>query len=298
MYSQIAANKRKTWLLIAIFTAVVVAVGYAFGQYTGGGYGMLVFAALVSGTMTLVSYFAGDKIALATSGAKPVTREHSPYLHRLVENLAIAAGMPMPKLYLIQAPQINAFATGRDPQHASIAVTTGAIEQLQNEELEGVLAHELSHISNYDIRLMTVVIVLVGIVTLLSDFFFRLRWYGGSSSDRRSDKGNANGVLMLVGFIALILAPIIGKLIQLAISRRREFLADASGSLLTRYPDGLASALEKIGSTNQQPMPQAHQATAHLYISSPFGRAGERISRMFSTHPPLAERIKALREMA
>lgn len=297
MYSQIAANKRKTWLLIGIFTLVVLAAGYGFGQYSGGGYGGLVFAAILSAAMTLTSYYAGDKIALGTAGARPVTREQNPYLYRMVENLTITAGLPMPKLYVIAAPQINAFATGRDPQHASIAVTTGAIEQLQNEELEGVLAHELSHISNYDIRLLTVVIVLVGVVTLLSDFFFRLRWYGGSGSNRRSGGRNANGILMLVGLVALILAPIVGKLIQLAVSRRREFLADASGSLMTRYPEGLARALEKIAASNVAPMAHAHEATAHLYISSPFGAAGQRLARLFSTHPPVAERIKALRNM-
>lgn len=297
MYSQITANKRKTWVLIAIFTAVVLSAGYAFGVSSGSRYGGLVFAGILSAVMTLTSYFAGDKVALAAAGARPVAREQNPYLYRLVENLAITAGLPLPKIYLIEAPQINAFACGRDPKHASIAVTTGAIEKLANEELEGVLAHELSHISNYDIRLMTVVIVLVGIVTLLSDFFFRMRFYGGGS-DRRGGSRGSNGILMLVGLVALILAPIVGRLLQLAVSRRREFLADASGALLTRYPAGLASALEKIGAANVQPMRGAHEATAHLYISSPFGAAGQRLARLFSTHPPLPDRIKALREMA
>lgn len=296
MYSQITANKRKTWLLIALFTVVVLAVGYAFGQSVGGGSSGLVFAAIVSGTMALVSYFAGDKVALAAAGARAVTQQQNPYLYRMIENLAITAGLPMPKVYVMNAPQINAFATGRDPQHASIAVTTGAIEKLHNEELEGVLAHELSHISNYDIRLMMVVIVLVGLVTMLSDLFFRARWYGGGRD--RSDHRGGNPALLVIGLVLIILAPLIGKLIQLAVSRRREFLADASGVLLTRYPEGLARALEKIGAANLTPMRAAHQATAHLYISSPFGTAGQRVARLFSTHPPLEERIKMLRGMA
>ncbi|MDO8559788.1 MAG: M48 family metalloprotease [bacterium] len=295
MYSQITANKRKTWLLIAIFTVVILTAGYAFGEYAGIGYGGLAFAVIVSLTMTLFSYFAGDKVALATAGAKLVDQQQNPYLYRMVENLAITAGLPMPRVYVINDGAINAFATGRDPHHASVAVTTGAMEKLENEELEGVLAHELSHIGNYDIRLMTMVIVLVGLATLLSDLFFRARWYGGSRG--RSDSRGGNGIILVIGMIALILAPILGKLIQLAVSRKREFLADASGALLTRYPEGLARALEKIGATNVAPMRGAHEATAHLYISSPFG-AGNRVAKLFSTHPPLQERIKVLRQMA
>ncbi len=296
MYTEITANKRKTWLLIAIFVGVVLVAGYAFGKWSGSGSGGLGIAAILATVMALVSYYRGDKIALAVARAQPLQREDNPYLYRMLENLTIAAGLPMPKVHLIHDPAINAFATGRDPKHASVAVTTGAIERLENEELEGVLAHELSHIGNYDIRLMTVVIVLVGLVTLLSDWFFRARFYGGSRE--RNNRGNGAAVLALVGLIFLILAPIIGKLIQLAVSRRREFLADASGSLLTRYPEGLARALEKIAATNAGPMRHAHEATAHLYISSPFGQAGKRIARLFSTHPPVEERVKALREMA
>lgn len=296
MYSQITANKRKTWFLVAIFVGVVLVSGYAFGAWSGSGSGGLVIATMVSTVMALVSYFQGDKIALAVARAKPLPREGNPYLHRMIENLAITAGLPLPKVYLIQDPAINAFATGRDPRHAAVAVTTGAIEQLTNEELEGVLSHELSHIGNYDIRLMTMVLVLVGLVTLLSDLFVRMTWYGGSRG--RDSRSRAPAALAIVGLVFLILAPIVGKLIQLAVSRRREFLADASGSLLTRYPEGLARALEKIAAVNVRPMRHAHEATAHLYFSSPFGAGGARLAKLFSTHPPVEERIKALRGMA
>lgn len=299
MYSQITSNKRKTWVLVFIFSVVVLLCGYAFGQYSGSGYGGLTIAAVFSIVMALTSYYAGDKLALSAAGAQPVTAQGNPYVYRMVENLSITGGLPMPKVYLINDPQINAFATGRDPKHASIAVTTGAVEQLENEELEGVIAHELSHIGNYDIRLMTVVIVLVGLVSLLSDWFLRMRWFGGGRNSRDSGgRGNAGAILAIIGLVLIILGPLIGKLIQLAVSRKREFLADASGSLLTRYPEGLARALEKIGQSNINPMRSANHATAHLYISSPFGAAGKRTANLFSTHPPLTERIKALREMA
>lgn len=298
MYSQITANKRKTWLLIAVFVAVLVLIGWAFFQYTGEPVSVSL-AAVLAIAMALFSYYAGDAVALRLAGARPADPQADAYVVRMVENLAITAGLPMPKVYLIADPAINAFATGRDPQHASVAVTTGAIEGLENEELEGVLAHELSHVANYDIRLMTVVIVLVGLASLLSDWFVRMSWYGRGSrgSDRGGRGGGAQGALALVGLVFLILAPIIAKLIQLAVSRRREFLADASGALLTRYPEGLARALEKVGATNVRPMRHAHEATAHLYLSSPFG-AGRRLTRLFSTHPPLAERVAALRQMA
>lgn len=295
MYSQIDSNKRKTWVLIALFTGVMLLIGFAFYQYTGEPVSVSL-AAIIAIAMALFSYYSGDVVALRLSGAKPADPQRDAYVVRLVENLAITAGLPMPKVYLIDDQAINAFATGRDPQHASVAVTTGAIQQLENEELEGVLAHELSHVANYDIRLMTVVIVLVGLASLLSDWFVRMSWGGRGSRSSRDSRGGAQGILVLIGLVFLVLAPIIAKLIQLAVSRRREFLADASGALLTRYPEGLARALEKIGTTNAQPMRHAHEATAHLYISSPFG-AGRRLSKLFSTHPPLPERIAALRQM-
>ena len=298
MYNQISANKRKTILLIAIFIAVVLGLGYLYDYLYGAGYGYggLVMAGMISGVMALTSYFAGDKIALAVSGAKQITKEQNAYLYRIVENLCIAQGMPVPKIHIIQDPAINAFATGRDPKHASIAVTTGALEKLENEELEGVLAHELSHVKNYDIRVMTIVIVLVGIISLLSQWMFRMQYFGGHG--RRNDRGgNAGAILMIIGLVLMILAPIIAELIKLAVSRRREYLADASGALLTRYPEGLARALEKIGA-QKTPLLRANEATAHLYIANPFGNSRKWLTGMFSTHPPIEERIKLLRQMA
>jgi len=298
MYKQIDSNKRKTALLIAIFIIIVFLIGWAFSELTEIGYIGLVIAAVISIVISLASYFHGDKVALLTAGAKgPIKKTDNPYIYRMVENLTITAGLPLPKIYLISDPAINAFATGRNPQHASIAITTGAIEKLENEELEGVIAHELSHIKNYDILLMTIVIVLVGLIVLLSDWFIRIRFWGGGR--RRDSQGGSQlqAILLLGGLVLLILSPIIGKLIQLAISRKREFLADASGALLTRYPEGLARALEKIAAENM-PMKRANNATAHLYIAAPFGRARHFMSKLFATHPPIQERIVALRQMA
>ncbi len=240
MYSQIDTNKRKTWFLIILFIALISALGYFIGYVTGDGNGILIFAIIISIVMSLISYFAGDRVALLSAGAKEISKEDNPYVYRLVENLCLAQGQPVPKVHLIGDPAINAFATGRDPEHASIAITTGAVEKLENEELEGVIAHELSHIKNYDIRLMMIVIILVGIVALISDIFLRSRLWGrGGSSDR--NRGNA--ALMIIGLILIILSPLIAQFIKLAVSRRREYLADASGALLTRYPEGLARAL-------------------------------------------------------
>ena len=291
MYNQITSNKRKSVLLVAMFVAIVLLLGWFIGEYTGYGYGSLVFAAIVSFVMALGSYYAGDKMALSVSGAKgPLKKEDNPYVYRMVENLAITAGLPMPKVYIIADSAPNAFATGRDPQHASIAVTTGIIERLENEELEAVIAHELSHIKNFDIRLMTVVVVLVGIISIIAQWFLRFRIFG---SNDREDRG-AGPIIALFGILTIIISPIIAQLIQLAISRKREFLADASGALLTRYPEGLARALEKI-SAYTAPMKSANSGTAHLFISNPFGKRN--ISNLFSTHPPIEERVKALRTM-
>lgn len=291
MYKQISANKRKTWFLIIVFTIIVLLIGWAFGEYTGSGYGVLVIAGIVAVAMTLTSYFSGDKLALASAGAKgPIQKADNPYVYRMVENLSITAGIPMPKVYIINDSALNAFATGRDPEHASVAVTTGIVEALENEELEGVIAHELSHIKNFDIRLMMIVLVLVGVVVLLSDIFWRWSFFGGS---RRSNR-QGGGVMMVIGLISLIVAPIVAQIIKLAISRKREFLADASGALLTRYPEGLARALEKI--SRSKPMKKSSNATAHLFISNPFGAKSRKgLARMFSTHPPVEERIQALR---
>lgn len=292
MYNQITSNKRKSILLVAIFVAVVLLLGWFIGEYTGYGYGSLVFAGVVSLMMALGSYYGGDKMALSVSGARgPIKKEDSPHVYRLVENLAITAGLPMPKVYVIVDAALNAFACGRDPQHASIAVTTGIMEQLDNEELEGVIAHELSHVKNYDIRLMTIVVVLVGIISILAQWFFRFRFFGGRNE--REERG-AGPIIAILGLLMIIISPIIAQLIQLAISRKREFLADASGALLTRYPEGLARALTKI-SAYTAPMKSANAGTAHLFIANPFGK---RVAGLFATHPPVEERIRALRQMA
>ncbi|MFH2136096.1 MAG: M48 family metallopeptidase [Patescibacteria group bacterium] len=298
MYKQITSNKRKSFLLIAIFIVFVIFLGWIFGQFTGDSYGVIILALIISLVMALASFYGGDKIALWTAGAKgPIQKNDNPYVYRLVENLCITAGLSMPKIYLIPDPAPNAFATGRDPKHASIALTTGLVERLENEELEGVIAHELSHIKNYDIRLMMIVIVLVGIVALLSNWLLRFRFLGGRRNDR--DGGGQIGViLLLVGLVLAIISPLIGKLIQLAVSRKREFLADADGALLTRYPEGLARALEKI-TAYKEPMRKANDATAQRYSSNPFGaKTGKFFHKLFSTHPPAEERIKNLRGMA
>lgn len=291
MYNQIASNKRKTFLLISIFIGIILGLGYVLGQVSGYGQNGIIIAAGISLLMTLVSYYSGDKLALSVSGAKPIQKSDNPYLYRMVENLCITSGLPMPKLYIINDSAINAFATGRDPAHASVAVTTGALQKLQNEELEGVLAHELSHIKNYDIRVMTIVIVLLGTVALLSDWMFRAHFLFGRG---RSDRG-VHPIFLVMSLVLAILTPIIAQLIRLAVSRRREYLADASGTLLTRFPEGLARALEKIN-LDKKPMARASTATAHLFIANPFGAS--KLRTIFSTHPPIEERIKILRKMA
>jgi heat shock protein HtpX len=297
MYKEITSNKRKSFLLIFIFIVFVLFLGWIFGQFTGDTYGALIIAMAVSLIMALTSFYSGDKVALWTAGAEgPLQKSDNPYVYRLVENLCITAGLPMPKIYIIPDPAPNAFATGRDPAHASIALTSGIIETLENEELEGVIAHELSHVKNYDTRLMMIVIVLVGIVALLSNWLLRFRLFGGRRNDH--DNGQLGVILLLVGLVLAILSPLIAQLIQLAVSRKREFLADADGALLTRYPEGLAKALEKI-SAYQKPMLRANDATAHLFIANPFGEQTSKfVHKLFSTHPPTEERIKILRAMA
>ncbi|EKD78482.1 MAG: hypothetical protein ACD_41C00344G0013 [uncultured bacterium] len=292
-YNQISRNKLKSTLLIVGFIAFVIGLGIVLSYAYEGGIGGMILAVIISLVMALISYYAGDKVALLTNGAHgPIKLEDNPYLYRMVENLAITAGLPMPKVYLIADTSPNAFATGRDPEHASVAVTTGILEALKNEELEGVLAHELSHIKNYDIRLMTVVIICVGIVNLLAQIFLRVGGFSGHGRNRNQ----VGFAFALVGLILLIFSPIIAKLIQLAVSRKREFLADASGALLTRYPEGLARALEKIDSAGQ-PLQRANSATAHLFFANPFG-SHRRWLNVFSTHPPVAERVAALRSIA
>jgi len=295
MYKQIDSNRHKTIILIAIFIVFIASLGYLFGRLTGFGYWGLIIAIIISVLMSLFSYYKGDKVALWTAGAKEIRKQDNPYVYRMVENLCITAGLPLPKIYIINDPAPNAFATGRDPKHASIALTTGIINMLENEELEGVIAHELSHIKNYDIRLMTIVIILVGIVALLANWLIRARLFGFNKNDDR-DSGQIGAILMIAGLILAILSPLIAQLIQLAISRKREFLADANGALLTRYPEGLARALEKI-SSYKQPLKRASKATAHMYIINPFAGTKKFWAKAFSTHPPVKERIKVLRNM-
>lgn len=293
MYNAISQNKRRTVFLIIIFIAIIIGLGYLYDYLYGFGSGGLILALVISLSMALMSYYSGDKVALWVSGAKPVTKSDNPYLYRLVENLCLTDGLPLPKLHIIEDGAINAFATGRDPKHSSVAVTRGAIEKLANEELEGVLAHEMSHVKNYDIRVMTVVIVLVGIIALLADWMFRIHVFGSRGRDR--DRG-VHPIFLIIGLALMILAPLVAQLIKMAVSRQREYLADASGALLTRYPEGLARALEKISAQNQ-PLARATEATAHLYIANPFGSSRKWLTTLFSTHPPVEERIRRLRTM-
>lgn len=293
MYKEIASNRNKTILLFSLFLIFVIGVGYFF-SYLYDNISILIYAAIFSIIMSWISYFYSDKIALKVSGAKPVTKSQAPTLYRTVENLAITAGIPKPDIYLIPEPAMNAFATGRDPEHASVAVTLGLLQALDKQELKGVIAHELSHIKNRDILLQTVVVTLVGLVALASRFFLRFSFFSGGN--RR--EGQAGIVLFLIGIVLAILAPISVKFIQLAISRKREYLADASGALLTRYPKGLADALRKISSDKNQ-LRTANEATAHLFLANPFKsrKAGSWLSGLLSTHPPVEDRIEKLENM-
>lgn len=297
IYTHQSQNIRKTWLLVGLFLAVVIGLGYFLAvQYQSPG--ILTIAIIFSVVMNIIAYWRSDKIALSLVRAVPADESHYPELHKIVENLAITAGLPKPKLYIIPDMAPNAFATGRNAEHASVAVTQGLLQILDTNELQGVLAHELSHIGNRDILLQSMVAVLVGFVAILANVFTRSMWFGGGLRTRDRGEGNGVNILALIGIIFIILSPIIAQLIQLAISRKREFLADVSGALLTRYPKGLASALEKIAAYGR-PMATANNATAHMYIANPFGpRAGAGIARLFMTHPPVAERIKALDDMA
>lgn len=291
LYTQQDKNIRRTWLLMGLFLVVIIAVGFVFSRAYGNS-SILYFAVIFSLLMNFFSYWYSDKIVLKMSGAKPLDQKENLELFRIVENLCITAGLPMPKIYIINDSAPNAFATGRNKEHAVVAVTSGLLERLDKTELEGVIAHELSHIGNRDILLSTVVVILVGLIALLSDFFLRSTFFGGRRNDR--EDGRAQAVFMILGIVLAILAPIAVTLIQLAISRKREFLADASGALLTRYPEGLASALEKI-SQYKMPMRTANKATAHLYIANPF--AGKKVAALFMTHPPIEQRVAALRGM-
>ncbi len=296
VYNAIGKNKRASIFLIFVFLLIIIALGFLFARIYEDP-SILVFAVGFSIFSALISYYYSDKITLAISRAKEVDRQTAPDLYRLVENLAITAGLPTPKIYLIDDSAPNAFATGRDPKHAVICFTTGILGKLEKAELEGVAAHELSHIGNYDIRLMTLVVVLVGIVTLLADFM--LRW--GFGRRRRDNEGGGAGIIALIGIVFALLSPLFATLIKLAVSRRREYLADASGALLTRYPEGLARALEKIAA-DHEPLEAANKATAHLYIVNPLKEHEGRdkvgwFANLFNTHPPIEERIRILRGM-
>jgi len=292
-YTQIGSNIRKTWILFSLFFIVIIGLGWFLSYYFNDQI-ILFIAVGISIFMSLISYWFSDKIVLAIAHAHEITHNQSPELFHIVENLCITAGLPMPKIYIIDDPSPNAFATGRNPKNSVVAVTTGLLRILEKNELEGVIAHELSHIGNHDILLQTIVVVLVGTISMVADIFVRGRLWGRRRSDGEGG-GQIGAILMIVGLVFLILSPIIAKLIQFAISRKREYLADASGVLLTRYPQGLAGALEKI-SQNQIPLKSANSATAHLYISNPLKNKG--LSKLFSTHPPIEERIKKLKEMS
>lgn len=293
IYSAISSNKYKTWIIMLLFVLIITTMVYVFSKAFGfGALGMAGFALVIAGAMSIGSYYYSDKIVLATTGAKEVRKSDYPEFYRTVENLCIAAGLAMPKIYVMNDPSPNAFATGRDPKHAVVCATTGLLSMMSEAELEGIIAHELSHIKNYDIRLMGVVAVLVGFIAILSDIFIRMSFY----SDDRDNKGNQ--ILLILAIIFAIISPIAATLIQLAVSRKREFLADASGVLLTRYPDGLASALEKLAKDHTPPR-VASNATAHLFIENPFDNKKVKnfFTGLFNTHPPIEERIKILRSM-
>jgi heat shock protein HtpX len=297
MFEQIQGNRRGSVLLILMFVLVIAGIGYVVGLYWNlGRYSFVPVTAAAGFALVMAwgSYYYSDRIVLSMSRARPISKQEAPFLYNAVEGLCIAAGgLPMPRLHVIEDSAPNAFATGRDPKHAAIAVTRGLLDKLNRVELEGVIAHEMSHIQNYDIRFMTLVSVLVGTVLLLSDWMLRSAFYGRG---RRSRRDGGAGILLILGLIFVILSPIIAQLMQFALSRRREFLADASGAALTRYPEGLASALEKIAA-DPEPLEVANKATAHLYIWNPLKEHRGWANSLFSTHPPVEERVKRLRAM-
>ncbi len=295
LYTNKDSNIRKTWLLFTVFLMVVIGIGWVFTQAYDNP-GILYIAVVFSIGMSITSYWFSDKIVLQMSHAEPVTKANAKELYNVVENLAITAGLPVPKIYIIDEPAPNAFATGRNPEHAVLAVTTGLLDRLDRSELEGVVAHELSHIGNRDMLVSTVAVILVGFLSIASNIFMRSLWFGGGRRSNNDRDSEANAIFMILGIVFAILAPIAGTLMRLAISRKRELLADTSGALLTRYPDALISALEKI-SSDPTPLPVANNSTAHLRFDNPFkdGAKESWFNKLFLTHPPIAERIAALR---
>lgn len=296
IYSAISSNRNKTWLIMLLFVLIITTIVYVFSKALGYGIGFAGIALVLAGIMSIGSYYYSDKIVLSTTGAREIQKSDNPELFRIVENLSIGDGVPMPKIYIINDQSPNAFATGRDPKHAIVCVTSGLLELMTKAELEGVIAHELSHVKNFDIRLMGIVAVLVGFVAILSNLFTNQLWFGGGNRDDRNN--NVGSIFLIIGIIFAVLSPIAATLIQLAVSRKREFLADASGVLLTRYPEGLISALEKLESYPKS-LRGASNATAHLFIVNPFkGKETKQwFASLFDTHPPIEERIKILRSM-
>jgi heat shock protein HtpX len=287
MYSAIAANKRKTWLIIAVFGVIIAALGWIISNLYHRPF-FLYIALVVGAVYALIQYFAAAKLALAVNGAKAVTKKDAPRLYRTVENLSIATGMPMPKVYIIEDPAPNAFATGRDPQHAVVAATTGLLDIMDDSELEAVMAHELGHVKNYDIRVMMIVFGLVSAIGFIADMLMHAMWF------RNDEESSPNPIFLVLSIVAALLAPLIATLVQLAVSRRREYLADSTGAMTTRYPEGLARALEKIrdhGSVLQR----QNTATAHFFFANPL--KARALAKLFSTHPPVEDRIARLREM-
>jgi heat shock protein HtpX len=295
VYDQIASNKLRSILLVIAFVGLVALIGYVFGQATDWGYFGLVLALLFAFFMSFGSYWYSDKIVLAISKARPVDRDVEPYLVNTIEGLAIAAGMPVPRAYVIDDPSPNAFATGRNPENAAIAVTSGLVQLMNRQELEGVIAHELSHIKNYDTLLQTLAAVLAGSVTLVSEWMLRSFWWGGGRR-RNNEAGQAGAIMLVIALVLALLAPLAATLIRLAISRKREYLADATGALLTRYPPGLAGALRKMAADQNQ-LRVANKATEALYIVNPLRKLGGSMNALFNTHPPLEDRIARLEAM-
>jgi len=295
VYNQISSNKRNSVFLITLFLIIIIFLGYALGLLYGNPSVGVIVAVVISCTFALISYFQGDKTILSMSGAKPASKLKYPHLVHTIEGLAIAAGIPTPKIYVIEDSAINAFATGRNPEHAAVTVTTGCLTRLNRTELEGVIGHEMSHIKNYDIRMMMLTVMLVGIVVLLSDILLRSFIYGRGR--KSSSKGNIGVILLIVGLVLAILAPFFALLIKLAVSRKREYLADASGAMITRYPSGLANALKKIRDDKEPLVEAANKATAHLFISNPLRRFKGRVNKLFASHPDINDRIRRLENM-
>ena len=295
MFEEVRENVFKSWLLMIAFLLIIAGIGWILGWYWGNVNIGLLIAVIFTIIYTLIMFYVGDKFILTMTGAKPASKKDYPHLVHTVEGLAVAAGLPTPQVYVIDDSALNAFATGRDPKHASITVTSGLVKKMNRQELEGVVAHEMAHIRNLDIRTMMLAAVLVGVITLMSDFMLRSFLWGGKDNDR--DSGSIGIILIIVGLVLAILAPLIAHLIRLAISRKREFAADAGGAILTRYPEGLASALEKIKNDPDPLVDNANRATAHLFISTPFRKKSSWLSTIFATHPPIEERIKRLRQM-